>query len=203
VKLAKGEVMKRVRRVSSLAAAGLIGVVGIGTTGAGAAATHSVHAISTSAHVAKTKKLSFTATYNGTVKILWGASNVDGTMSGTGKATTLGSGSITASGATTSFSTSSSSDPLRGSAVLKGPGGSLTVSAVNVSATTTSSVAPTSKDPDPVTISGTVKVSKGTGKFVGATGTLSVHASFTVNTTSGSEKQNFNATLKGSLNVKA
>ncbi|MBW4029949.1 MAG: hypothetical protein HIU57_04625 [Acidobacteria bacterium] len=155
------------------------------------------------AHVVKMKKLSFSASYHGDVKILWTSTGASGTMSATGKGTTLGSGSLVANGATKSFSTSSSSDPLRGTAVLKGPGGSLAITALIVSAATTSSAAPTSAAPDPVVISGTVKVTKGTGKFAGATGTLFVHATFTLNTTTGNETQSFNATLKGSLSVKA
>jgi hypothetical protein len=195
--------MNQVRKVSLLGAASLIGIVGMGVTGAGASPVHGVHALSISAHVATTKKLSFTGTYHGTVKMLWGTTGVSGSMAATGKGTTLGTGSLSATGATKSFSTSSSSDPLKGTALLKGTGGSLTVTAVNVTATTTSSAAPTSAAPDPVTISGTVKVTKGTGKFAGATGTLSVHATFTVNTTTGNESQSFTATLKGSLSIKA
>ena len=181
----------------------MVGILGVGATAAGAAPVHGVHALSVSAHAATSKKLSFTGTYNGKVKILWGTTGVTGSMAGTGKGTTLGTGTLSASGATKSFYTSSSADPLSGTAVLKGAGGSLTVSAVNVTASTTSSAAPTSSAPDPVTISGTVKVTKGTGKFAGATGTLSVHATFTVNATPGTESQSFNATLKGSLSLKA
>ncbi len=195
--------MNSVRKSSLLGAASLIGVIGMGVTGAGAAPVHHVHASAISAHAATTKKLSFSGTYNGTVKILWSSTGASGTMSGSGKGTTLGAGSMSAKGATKSFSTSSSSDPLSGTAVLKGAGGSISVSALSVMASTTSSAAPTSAAPDPVTISGTVKVTKGTGKFAGATGTLSVHATFTVNTTTGNESQTFNATLKGSLSVKA
>ena len=195
--------MNRVRRLGLLGAAGAISILGIGATSAGAAATHVAHSPYAHSSVVKTKKLSFSANYSGTVKILWTSTGASGTMSATGKGTTLGSGSLVATGATKSFSTSSSSDPLKGSAVLKGPGGTLSISALNVSAATTSSAAPTSTAPDPVVISGTVKVIKGTGKFAGATGTLRVHGSFTVNTTTGAETQRFSATLKGSLNVKA
>lgn len=195
--------MNQVRRLSLLGVAGAICLMGIGATSAGAAPTHATHSPYAHSSVVKTKKLSFTANYKGTVKILWTSTGASGTMSATGKATTLGVGSLVANGATKSFSTSSSSDPLKGTAVLKGAGGTLSITALTVSAATTSSAAPTSTAPDPVVISGTVKVTKGTGKFAGATGTLNVHASFTVNTTTGDETQGFSATLKGSLNVKA
>jgi hypothetical protein len=195
--------MKNVRRVNLLAAATAISVLSIGVSGAAAVGTHNVHAVTASAHATKMKKLSFSAAYVGNVKILWGSQRVSGTMSGAGKGTTLGQGSVTATGATTSFSTSSASDPLSGTAVLKGPGGSLSVKSVSASASTTSSASPTKTAPAPVTLRGTVKVTKGTGKFAGATGTLTIHATFTVNTTTGNETQKFNATLKGSLSVKA
>lgn len=195
--------MKQVRRLGLLGAVGAISIFGIGATSAGAAPTHVTHRPFEHASVVKTKKLNFSANYSGTVKILWTSTGANGTMSAKGKGTTLGAGSLVATGATKSFSTSSSSDPLSGTATLKGPGGTLSISALNVSAATTSSAAPTSTAPDPVVISGTVKVTKGTGKFAGATGTLNVHASFTVNTTTGNETQSFSATLKGSLRVKA
>ena len=193
--------MKQVRKLSLLGVASAMCVVGVGVTGAGAAPARVAHA--TQAHVVKIRKLSFSATYLGTVKILWTSTGASGTMSATGKATTLGTGSLVATGATKSFSTSSSSDPLSGTAVLKGAGGSLSISALNVSAATTAAAAPTSSAPDPVVISGTVKVTKGTGKFAGAKGTLNVHATFSVNTTTGAESQSFVTTLKGTLSVKA
>jgi hypothetical protein len=195
--------MRMVRAINVLAAATAIGVLTVGIPGAGALGIHHPSIPTLSAHAAKTKKLTFTATYNGNVKILWAASSVSGSMLGAGRATTLGQGTVSATGATTSFSTSSATDPLSGSAVLKGAGGSITVKTLSVTASTTSSAAPTKTAPDPVTVSGTVKVVKGTGKFAGATGTLTVHATFTVNTTTGSETQKFNATLKGTLSVKA
>ncbi|NNN08582.1 MAG: hypothetical protein HKL85_05240 [Acidimicrobiaceae bacterium] len=180
-----------------------VGVLGVGVPGAGALSVNHPHATAVVSHALKMKKLAFTSSYSGSVKMLFGASSVAGTMSGTGKATIIGQGTVSASGATTSFSTSSASDPVSGTAVLKGPGGSITVKTLTVYASTTSSAAPTSTSPDPVVVSGTVKVIKGTGKFVGATGTLSVHASFTVSSVTGSETQKFVATLKGSLSVKA
>jgi hypothetical protein len=195
--------MKKIRRASVMATVGLGVVLGLSSTSVGAAPVGGQRVAAIATHAVTMKKLSFVGTYSGAVKILWSATGASGTMTGTGKGTTLGSGSLSATGATTSFSTSSSSDPLTGSAVLKGSGGTITVKAVKVTASTTSSAAPTSSAPDPVTITGTVTVTKGTGKFVGATGTLSVHASFTVNTTTGSENQNFTASLKGSLSVKA
>jgi hypothetical protein len=192
--------MKNVRKANVLVAATLLSVLGVGVP-AGAVST--IHVDSTTVVSHAMKKLTFTASYVGNVKILFGASRVSGTMSGAGKGTTLGQGTVTASGATTSFSTSSASDPLTGNAVLKGPGGSITVKTVSVYASTTSSAAPTTSSPDAVVVAGTVKVLKGTGKFAGASGTLTVHASFRVNSTSGSETQKFSATLKGSLSVKA
>jgi hypothetical protein len=192
--------MMNVRKANVLLAATLLGALGLGVP-AGAVGTNHANTAPAVSHAMK--KLAFTASYVGNVKMLFGASSVSGTMSGAGKATTLGQGTVSASGATTSFSTSSASDPLSGSAVLKGPGGSITVKTVSVYASTTSSAAPTASSSDPVVVAGTVKVLKGTGKFAGASGTLTVHASFKVSSISGSETQKFTATLKGSLSVKA
>lgn len=195
--------MYKVPRANVLALAVVVGALGVSVPSAGAVSVNHVHATSVESHALTMKKLAFTSSYTGNVKILFGASSVSGTMSGAGKATTLGQGTVTATGATTSFSASSAYDPLSGSAVLKGVGGSITVKAVKVYASTTSPAAPTATTPDPVVVSGTVKVVKGTGKFLGATGTLTVHASFTVLAITGSETQKFTATLKGSLSVKA
>lgn len=198
--------MKNVRTASVLALAtalSAVGVLGVSVPGAAAQSAPHAHTTNVVSHAVKMKKLSFTSSYVGNVKMLFGASSVSGSMNGAGKGTTLGQGTVTATGVTTSFSTSSASDPLSGTALLKGPGGSITLKAVSVSASTTSSAAPTVTSPDPVVIAGTVKVVKGTGKFAGATGTLLVHASFTVRTISGSATQKFTATLKGTLSVKA
>ena len=197
--------MRTVRRVNVLSLAVVVGVLGVGVPGVGALSVSHPHATSLQSHAVKPtmKKLAFSASYVGNVKMLFSASRVSGVMNGAGKATVLGQGTVVATGNTTSFSTSSASDPLSGTAVIKGSGGSLTVKAINVYASTTSSAAPTASTPDPVLVAGTVKVLKGTGKFAGATGTLSVHATFTVSTISGNETQKFNATLKGSLSVKA
>ncbi len=195
--------MHSVRRSTVLSLAVLLGAVGIGVPSAGAIGAPHARSTTVLAHVVKFKKLVFTASYVGNVKILFGASSVAGTMVGAGKATLVGQSTVSATGVTTSFSTSSASDPLSGTALLKGPGGSLTLKTVSVYASTTSSAAPTATSPDPVAVAGTVRVVKGTGKFAGATGILKVSASFTVSTITGSETQKFTALLKGALNVKA
>lgn len=190
--------MRKVRTMNLLLAATALSVVGIGAPIAGAA----THTRAVAAH-AKTKKLVFTASYKGNVKMLSGASSVTGSMLGAGKGTTLGQGTINATGATVTFSTSTQSDPVSGKAVLTGPGGSITLVSTSALASTTVSSAPTSANPAPVTVFGHVKVTKGTGKFAGATGTLTISASFKVSSTTGSETQKFSATLNGTLTVKA
>ncbi len=189
--------MKKVRSANLLIAAVALSVVGISAPLAGASTAHNV-----SAH-AKTKTLAFSCSYKGNVKILFASSGATGVMIGAGKGTTLGQGTLNATGATITFSTSGQTDPVKGSATLKGPGGSITIVSTTALASTSASVAPTSAAPDPVTVFGHAKVTKGTGKFAGATGTLTISASFQVTSTTGSQTQKFSATLSGSLKIKA
>ena len=193
----KGEVMKKVRSVNLLLAAVALSVVGVGAPLAGASTAHNA-----SAH-AKTKTLAFSGLYKGNVKILFASSGATGVMSGAGKGTTLGQGTLSATGSTITFSTSGQTDPVKGTATLKGPGGTITIVSTSALASTTSSAAPTTATPDPVTVFGHAKVTKGTGKFAGATGTLTITATFQVTSTTGSETQKFSASLKGSLKIKA
>jgi hypothetical protein len=58
--------------------------------------------------------------------------------------------------------------------------------------------------PSPVTVNGVAKILSGTGKFKGATGTLSFKGSFSIqSTTAGSsESDSFSATLTGTVTIK-
>jgi hypothetical protein len=92
-------------------------------------------------------------------------------------------------------------DPFSGAGSLVGASG-LKLSVV--SSTKTQACAVNSAAPSPVTVHGVAKIVSGTGKFKGATGTLSFKGSFSVQaTTAGSsENDSFNATLTGTVTVK-
>lgn len=141
----------------------------------------------------------FTGTYNGSMSLLWSASDVKVTsITGTGTGTNVGLTKL-ASG-TGSSAPSSTCDPISGTGTLSGPSGTLVLSL----ATTSRGCAVGSAAPTLVTVTGSAKVLRGTGKFLGATGTLAVKGSFSIkSTTAGSnESDTFTATLTGKLTLK-
>ncbi|NNN00318.1 MAG: hypothetical protein HKL86_00625 [Acidimicrobiaceae bacterium] len=205
-----------------------------GATGAYAAATHQTDpSVTLSSHAAKktitcykgklTKKVvalkpkcpvgyttkkpaapkvtakTFSATYNGTMSLLWSSSNVKVTsISGTSTGANLGLTSLK-SGTGTSSPTSTC-DPISGTGTLSGPSGTLVLSL----ATTSKGCAVGSAAPTLVTVTGSANVVKGTGKYLGAKGSLAVKGSFSIkSTTAGSnESDTFTATLTGKLTLK-
>jgi hypothetical protein len=148
--------------------------------------------------VAKSKTDAFNASYNGDISLLWSSSDVRATaLTGTGSGADFGLTSVTGTGSSVASSTT---DPINGTGVLKGAGGTLNVKlATGSTATAVGSAAPTT-----VTVAGTATILSGTGTFAGATGTLKVSGSFNVqSTTAGSsEHDSFSATLKGNVTVK-
>jgi hypothetical protein len=147
---------------------------------------------------AKSTAEAFHGTYNGTIALLWSASDVKATaVTGTGTGVDLGLSAVRGTGTSTP---TGQTDPINGSGVLSGAGGTLNVKlATSSSATAGDTTAPTS-----VIVSGTATITGGTGKFAGATGTLKVSGSFNIkSTTAGTnETDNFSATLIGSVVVK-
>ncbi len=142
--------------------------------------------------------VAFSATYKGTIAMLWSSSDVKVTsLSGTGTGTDLG---LTAVSGTGSAAPSSQCDPISGVGTLSGGGSTLKLTMKSTTACGAAGAAPTT-----VTISnGTALITGGTGKFAGATGTLKVTGSFAIqSTTAGSnESDAFTATLVGTLKVK-
>ena len=137
----------------------------------------------------------FNASYTGKISILWNSSGPSkATVTGTGKGTNFGLTGISGSGTSTA---TSQVDPINGTGVLTGYLQSLHLKfATNSTATATGGSAPTT-----VIVSGNATVTSGTGRFAWAIGTLKVSGTFNIQSTSGSEKDTFNATLKGVVKV--
>jgi hypothetical protein len=137
----------------------------------------------------------FNASYSGTISITWNSSGPStASITGTGKGTNFGFTSVKGSGSSTA---TAQTDPINGTGTLTGSGETLTVKFdTHATASATGSSAPTT-----VVISGTANITKGTGKFAGATGSFKVSGTFNIQSTSGSEKDPFSATLKGAVKV--
>ncbi|MGB8197358.1 MAG: hypothetical protein WCF25_10175 [Acidimicrobiales bacterium] len=172
---------------------------------AGAANLHASQAhVTLSAHAATTKKVikithvAFKGAYSGTIALLWSSTGVSATsVSGHGTGT-YGSNTMKGSGGGSAANTC---NPFSGTGNLIGPSG-LKLSVV--SSTKSQACAVNATAPTPVTVSGVAKIMSGTGKFKGATGTLSFKGSFSVqSSTAGStESDAFNATLTGTVTIK-
>jgi hypothetical protein len=170
---------------------------------AGAVASSTAGRASLTSHVA-TKKVTkithvaFKGTYTGTMALLWSSSGVQATsVSGHGTGT-YGANSVKGLGGGSAANTC---DPFTGSGSLVGTSG-LKLSVISSSKTQACAV--NSAAPTPVTVTGTAKILSGTGRFKGASGTLSFKGSFSIqNTTAGStENDAFNATLTGVITIK-
>lgn len=148
--------------------------------------------------VAKAKVVVMNATYKGKISLLWSDSDVKATsVTATGAGASLGLTAITGTG---SSAPTSQCAPIIGSGVLSGGGSTLKVS-FNSSA---KGCAEDSAAPSSVNITGNAVIKGGTGKFVGATGTLKVTGYFAVKSTEAgsSESEAFTLTLSGNVNTK-
>jgi hypothetical protein len=144
------------------------------------------------------KKVAFKGTYTGTMALLWSSTGVKAT-SVTGHGTgTYGANTMKGSGGGSAASTC---NPFSGAGSLSGASG-LKLSIASSSKTQACAV--NSAAPTPVTVSGTAKILSGTGKFKGASGTLSFKGSFSIqSTTAGStESDSFSATLSGTVSIR-
>src|SRR5271169_2674709 len=193
--------MKTLKRLLAVGTISTLVLTGFAVTSQ-AAIKPPTHASSFPAHVvkAKTKKVAFKGSYSGTIALLWSTTGVSATsVQGTGTATLLGKSTMAGKGAGTAASTC---NPFSGNGTLVGAGSRLVVKVV--SSTKTQACAVNSAAPTPVTVNGVAKIVSGTGKYKGATGTLSFKGSFSIqSTTAGStESDSFSATLTGTLTVK-
>ena len=192
-----------VRTLIAVGTIGLLATIGMSSP-SGAVLTPSVapaHVVVAS-HAAKSSTkivhVAFKGSYTGTIGLLWSSTGVQATaVRGTGTGTD-GANAMSGSG---SGSAASTCDPFSGAGALAGPSGlKLRV----VSSSKTQACAVNSAAPSPVTVKGVATVLSGTGKFKGATGTLSFSGSFSIqSTTAGSsESDSFSATLTGILSIK-
>ena len=148
---------------------------------------------------AGTKTVSLNATYKGNLTMLWSASDVKATEL-TGTTTDAGAFGLTTITATGASAPQSQCAAITGDGVL-GSGANTLKFKVDPS---TKGCAADSAAPSNVMVTGTATVTGGTGKFVGATGTLTVKGGFYVKSTAAGTKdtQAFNATFTGNIKLK-
>jgi hypothetical protein len=191
------------RKLVAIGTIGLVATLGIAVP-AGAITRGPVTHVNLVSLAATTKKVvkithvAFKGSYTGTMALLWSSTGVQATSvvghgTGTYGANTLkGLGGGSAANTCNPFT---GSGTLAGASVLK-----LSV----VSSSKTQACAVNSAAPTPVTVTGVAKILSGTGKFKGATGTLSFKGSFSIQaTTAGStENDSFTSTLTGTVTIK-
>jgi hypothetical protein len=154
--------------------------------------------VATKSAIPATGATAFNSTYKGTIAMLWSDSNVTATkVTAIGTGTNLGLTELSGSG---SSSPASQCDLIAGAGTLTGPNGTLKM----VLDTSAKGCAAESAAPTTVAITGNAVVNSGTGKYVGATGTLKINGTFTIKSTSAgsSENSTFTLTLSGNLNLK-
>ena len=185
--------------VSTALAVALAVPVSAAITRPNAPASHSVVV----SHAVKTKKVAF----RGSIALLMigptgqAATTVKVTsLRGRGTGTYVGAGAISATG---SAAASNQCDELSGLGNITGAGSKLIFKVVT-SASSQGCAAGTST-PTSVSVKGVAKVTGGSGKYKGVSGTLSFKGSFNVtsNTAGSSESDAFNATLTGTLTIKS
>ena len=154
--------------------------------------------VATKSAIPATGATAFNSTYKGTIAMLWSDSNVTATkVTATGTGSNLGLTELSGSG---SSSPASQCDLIAGAGTLSGPSGTLKMTLdTSAKGCAAESAAPTS-----VAITGNAVVNSGTGKYVGASGTLKINGTFTIkSTTAGSsENSTFTLNLSGNLILK-
>jgi len=145
----------------------------------------------------KRPAVTFAGTYKGTLSTVWSASGVEATE-------VIGS-STDAKGLTKMSATGGSAPQaqcavINGNAKLKGTDGSITFKLdSSAKGCATDSAAPTT-----VLVTGTATITAGTGKYLGATGVLTIKGQFDVTSTAAGTKetQAFTATFTGKIKLK-
>jgi hypothetical protein len=144
------------------------------------------------------------ATYKAKLATVWTSDSVSANVSGAGSGNTAGLDSISGSG---NSAPANQCDPLQGSGILGSGANTLKVSfdtstqgcaADGQAPTTVSIVGPSGTGPGKAIING------GTGKFAGASGTLSVTGSFAVKATDAGTKDSteLSLSISGTINLK-
>jgi len=192
------------RKLVAMGTLGLVATLGIASPAGAVHATAPAAHATLASHATATKKVTkithvaFKGTYTGTMALLWSSTGVQATsVSGHGTGT-YGANTVRGLGG---GSAANSCDPFSGSGSLVGASG-LKLSIV--SSTKTQACAVNSAAPTPVTVNGVAKIVSGTGKFKGATGTLTFKGSFSIQATTAGSTENdaFNATLTGVVTIK-
>lgn len=140
----------------------------------------------------------FSGTYKGKIAVLWSESDVQATsVMGSGTGNIFGLDTLTGSG---SSAPTDQCAGINGLGVLSGGGNTLKVSFDS----SAKGCAEDGAAPTVINITGNALITGGTGKFVGATGTLKVTGSFAIkSSTAGfSESPALTLTLTGNINTK-
>lgn len=144
------------------------------------------------------KSVSFKASFSGTASVLIDNSNVTiQSVTGTGKASLLGTSTVTGKGNGTGAN--GQCVPFTGKGLMKSSAGSIKFTVVSAKSQGCSSG---QSGPVTVTVNGQAKVSGGTGKTSGAKGTLKFKGTLNLKDTTGSQSGEFSGTLSGKLTVK-
>jgi len=163
-----------------------------------ALATIGLAAGPTLAATPKTRSVTFSGKYTGTVSMLIDNGSVTiSSVTGTGRATSslVGAGTVSGSG---TGGASQLCDPFGGTGRITGPAGTISFSVSNSIAKGCSSG---ESGPVTVTFTGVGKATSGTGKAKGVTGSLKFSGSLKLDDTSGSQSGAFTATVSGTVKV--
>jgi hypothetical protein len=176
--------MKTIRILAVLLAVALAGA-SAGPTSANAAA--------------KTKVVAFKGSYSGTASLLIDNNTIKIlSVTGTGTASIIGAGSLSGTGNSTAGADSNLCVPFKGKGSIKGSGGT-----IKFSVTTNKGKGCSSGQTGPVTVTvtGTAKVTSGSGGANGAKGNLKFKGTLKLNDTTGSQTGTFKGKVSGNLTV--
>jgi hypothetical protein len=148
--------------------------------------------------IVKSSTVAFSGAYSGKISLLWGDGFVQApTITGTGTGNVLGMTDLTGSG---SAAPASQCDLFAASGTIGGGGNTLKV----VFDTTAKGCAAEDSAPTTIKITGNAIVKGGTGKYVGATGTLKVDGSFGIKSSAAgsTESSTFKINVVGTIATK-
>jgi hypothetical protein len=197
--------MDKTQRIFTLSGLAVVLILGYGLPSGAVSSASSQH-VTLLSHVVKAHKVAFKGTYKGSIALLMvGASGQAATsvtvssVTGSGTGTLLGSSHVSATG---SAPASNQCDPVSGQGSLSGAGSTLRFKVI--SSSSSQGCASGTSTPTSVSVKALVKVTGGSGKYAGVSGTLKFTGSFNVssNTAGSSENDAFRAAVSGTLTVK-
>jgi hypothetical protein len=220
-----GEALNKMKKIKVISTISIIAISTLGFAGSADAATKSITCYKgTQSKVVKaanpkcptgwsTKKpaatatkaataapVAMNATYKGKMSALWSESSIDASVTGASSANNGGLSDLTGSGSYASQE-GDKCITLAGEAILKGGSDSLKLEFVTPKSTACGKDA---DGPTSVEINGLAKITGGTGKYAGATGTLKVDGSFASKHPANgvTEKVDLTLTLSGNIVTK-